>query len=223
MLLQYNVQGDGRKALVREIEAITEQKAEYEGTPTFAYQIGKYRVTRNGELVCEHPIPDGLINALEEAGFEQTTTNTDLVISYPTSKFTELALLNLQRLVRSKSTLIKHALGINNLPIEITEETVSFPWFGQLKPEETTAYTHFIDKLVKLAMKLQRVTCYSREYTNERYSFRGFLLKLGFIGKEYKTDRRILLQNLSGNASYLHGPRKEEKPDDTNHPATQEA
>jgi hypothetical protein len=129
----------------------------------------------------------------------------------------------LQRLVRSKRTLIKHALGINNLPIEITEETVSFPWFGQLKPEETTAYTHFIDKLVKLAMKLQRVTCYSREYTNERYSFRGFLLKLGFIGKEYKTDRRILLQNLSGNASYLHGPRKEEKPDDTNYPATQEA
>lgn len=174
-------------------------------------------------MVCERPIPDDLINALEEAGFEQTSTDTDLVISYPTSKFTELALLNLQRLVRAKSTLIKHALGINSLPIEITEETVSFPWFGQLKPEETTAYTHFIDKLVKLAMKLQRVTCYSREYTNERYSFRGFLLKLGFIGKEYKTDRRILLQNLSGNASYLHGPRKEEKPDDTNHPATQEA
>ena len=217
MLLQYNVQGDGRKALVREIEVITEQKAEYEGTPTFAYQIGEYRVTRNGELVCEHPIPDDLINALEEAGFEQTSTDTDLVISYPTSKFTELALLNLQRLVRAKSTLI------NSLPIEITEETVSFPWFGQLEPEEATAYTHFIDKLVKLAMKLQRVTCYSREYTNERYSFRGFLLKLGFIGKEYKTDRRILLQNLSGNASYLHGPRKEEAIDDTIHPATQEA
>ncbi|MGY0270971.1 hypothetical protein ACW2AE_04635 [Limosilactobacillus fermentum] len=90
-------------------------------------------------MVCEHPIPDDLINALEEAGFEQTSTDTDLVISYPTSKFTELALLNLQRLVRAKSTLIKHATRHYSLPIEITEETVSFPWFGQLETEEATA------------------------------------------------------------------------------------
>lgn len=210
MLLQYNVQGNGRKALVREIENFTNLTAEYEGTPTFAYQIGEYRVTRNGELACKHPIPEDLITALKNAGFEQTTADTDLVISYQADKFTELALLNLQRLVRAKASLIKHALGVNDLPIEITEETVSFPWFNKVKPEEAEAYTHFIDKLVKLSMKLQRVTSHSREYSNERYSFRGFLLKLGFIGKEYKTDRRILLQNLSGNASFLHGPRKEE-------------
>lgn len=35
MLLQYNVQGNGRKALVREIEAFTGLTAEYEGTPNF--------------------------------------------------------------------------------------------------------------------------------------------------------------------------------------------
>lgn len=208
MLLQYNVQGNGRKALVREIEAFTGLTAEYEGTPTFAYQIGPYRVTRNGELICGYSVPEDLITALKNAGFEQTTAESDLVISYPVNKFTELALLNLQRLVRAKVTLIKHALGVNDLPIEITDETISFPWFGKVTPEEAKAYAHFLDKLVKLSMKLQRVTSRPREYSNERYSFRGFLLKLGFIGKEYKTDRRILLKNLSGNASFLHDPKK---------------
>ena len=134
MLLQYNVQGNGRKTLVREIEAFTGLTAEYEGTPTFAYQIGPYRVTRNGELICGYSVPEDLITALKNAGFEQTTTESDLVISYPVNKFTELALLNLQRLVRAKATLIKHALGVNDLPIEITDETVSFPWFGKVTP-----------------------------------------------------------------------------------------
>jgi hypothetical protein len=33
---------------------------------------------------------------------------------------------------------------------------------------------------------------------NEKYAFRCFLLRLGFIGEEYATTRKILLQNLSG-------------------------
>lgn len=37
---------------------------------------------------------------------------------------------------------------------------------------------------------------------NEKYAFRCFLLKLGFIGDEYKTTRKILLQNLSGNGAW---------------------
>jgi hypothetical protein len=37
---------------------------------------------------------------------------------------------------------------------------------------------------------------------NEKYTFRCFLLRLGFIGPEYKDERKILLRNLSGSSAY---------------------
>ena len=41
-----------------------------------------------------------------------------------------------------------------------------------------------------------------KEVENEKYAFRCFLLRLGFIGDDNKTARRILLQNLSGNSAF---------------------
>ena len=40
---------------------------------------------------------------------------------------------------------------------------------------------------------------------NEKYAFRCFLLRLGFIGTEYKTERKILLRNLSGSSAFKAG------------------
>ena len=37
---------------------------------------------------------------------------------------------------------------------------------------------------------------------NEKYAFRCFLLRLGFIGQEYKTTRKVLMKNLEGNAAW---------------------
>ena len=41
-----------------------------------------------------------------------------------------------------------------------------------------------------------------QEVENEKYAFRCFLLRLGFIGAEYKNALKILLRNLSGNAAF---------------------
>ena len=60
------------------------------------------------------------------------------------------------------------------------------------------AYTEFISKLCDLAIKLKR----DKEVENEKYAFRCFLLRLGFIGDDSKAARRILLKNLSGNAAF---------------------
>ena len=40
---------------------------------------------------------------------------------------------------------------------------------------------------------------------NEKYAFRCFLLRLGFIGADYKTDRKILLKNLEGSSAFKNG------------------
>jgi len=41
---------------------------------------------------------------------------------------------------------------------------------------------------------------------NDKFAMRIFLVRLGFVGDEYKTARKILLRNLSGNSSWKHKP-----------------
>ena len=109
---------------------------------------------------------------------------------------------NLTKLLEAKGNLIKKALGIDGLPIEVKEETVEFPWLETVSPDETAAYTHFISALCELSKNAKRVTAKEKEVDNEKYAFRCFLLRLGFIGTEYKAERKILLRNLRGSAAF---------------------
>ena len=43
------------------------------------------------------------------------------------------------------------------------------------------------------------------ETDNDKYAFRCFLLRLGFIGDEYKIARKALLRNLAGNSAFRYG------------------
>lgn len=127
----------------------------------------------------------------------------DNAIFMPINGFDETALNNLTLLVISKSTLIKKALGVDALPIEQTDTTLCFPWFDRtLEHNETAAYIRFIAALCDMAKKQTRVLATDKAVDNEKYAFRCFLLRLGFIGEEYAESRRILLKNLSGNGSW---------------------
>ena len=78
------------------------------------------------------------------------------------------------------------------------------------EPDEVKAYTHFIVALCKLSKDQKRVSSSEKEVDNEKYAFRCFLLRLGFIGSDCKDERKILLRNLSGNSSWKNGaPDKE--------------
>lgn len=117
--------------------------------------------------------------------------------------FADDKLENLQKLIEGKQTLFKHAFLTEQLEVVITENQVSFPWFPLASElDAVNAYTEFISKLCELAIKLKRVSLTDKEVENEKYAFRCFLLRLGFIGDDSKTARRILLQNLSGNSAF---------------------
>ena len=132
--------------------------------------------------------------------------STGLTVSLPLDK---VMVGNLTRLLEVKGQLIKKALGISKLPIEVGEDTISFPWFSKLPDANTTkAYTNFIAALCKMSKEQKRITASEKEVENEKYAFRCFLLRLGFIGAEYKTDRKILLQNLSGSSAFKSGVKK---------------
>lgn len=126
-----------------------------------------------------------------------------LVIEMPRSSFTDTALDNLQRLVESKGSLIKKALGTETLELEITDDKVGFPWFGDgTDPDAVKAYTHFVTALCEMARVQKRVTAKEKETDNDKYAFRCFLLRLGFIGAAYKEERKILLRNLTGSSAF---------------------
>lgn len=133
-------------------------------------------------------------------------SSTWLTISLPLDK---VEVGKLTRLLEAKGSLIKKALGVDSLPIEIGEDTISFPWFQELPDADaSTAYTHFISALCRMSKEQKRVTATEKEVDNEKYAFRCFLLRLGFIGEEYKTDRKILLKNLTGSSAFKSGARK---------------
>ena len=120
------------------------------------------------------------------------------------------SIANLNHLVESKATLIKKALGVEDLMITAEDDKISFPWFsGFPAPEEISAYAKFIGKLCGMAKTQKHVTAKDKVVDNDKYAFRCFLLRLGFIGDEYKADRKILLSKLSGSSAFKSGTKSE--------------
>lgn len=211
MKIDFNLKGAERKELVKAISRITGIKAEYQGMPTTSYVIGDFTVTAEGALVYDDKIDAGeLLNELAEAGFEGTADKSEgkelkepevniLTIEMPADKVnTE----NLQKLLDAKGALIRKALGIDSLAFEIHEDRVAFPWFIDPDADHAMAYTQFIAAICKMSTEQKRITAKVREVDNEKYAFRCFLLRLGFIGEEFKQSRKILLSNLDGSSAF---------------------
>jgi len=238
MKANYNLTGTKRKELVQAIAEITGEKADYMRMPTCAYEIGDITVDKDGGVSCsDEEKMQMVMKALNEKGFtaeedaetkqpeqaettepehtteEEKETAEDeqepaLTISLP------LASANvgiLRNLISAKESLIKKALGITDTRINITDEKIEFPWFDrELTPEETNAYLLFLTQLCKLSKELKHASSKPVETDNEKYAFRTWLLRMGFIGPDFKAARKILLKNLSGSSAFRNGaPTKE--------------
>jgi len=228
MEINYKVTGEGRKELVEAVSTILQTKAVYKRMPTCAYEIGDITIDKEGTLVCEDDakaeriahdlIADGFTaaddtteaQADDAEPAEETEGPESLTISMPKDGFTDDSIVNLNHLVESKATLIKKALGVEDLTISAEDDKISFPWFtGYPAPEEISAYAKFIGKLCGMAKTQKHVTAKDKVVDNDKYAFRCFLLRLGFIGDEYKADRKILLSKLSGSSAFKSGTKSE--------------
>lgn len=234
MIVYYDVTGEARKKLVAAIERLTGEKAKYMKVPSCAYKIGTMEVSKDGtlswpdlddadpELLSKREL---LIERLCEEGFEATfpgyeedqeevDTGATEALDEPDSLGLSISIpvdaidiTNLGNLLESKGELIKRALGIANVNIEISEDVITFPWFEDAKPEEMMTFTKFISSLCKMTKEQKRISPKQKEIVNEKYEFRCFLLRLGFIGDDSKADRKILMRNLSGSAAFKSGSK----------------
>ncbi len=218
--MDFNVTGAERKRLVSAISDLTGKDANYCGAPSFAYEVGAFHIDRNGVVsfalrdqaagLAEALLDRGFVSQVSNLGCEDEDDSEDsdlssegLTITLPKDGFTEVALGNLRKLLDAKGALIQKALDADQLTFEVTEDRVSFPWWDRMPgADETQAYLSFVAALCAMAKEAKRVTVTEKDVESEKYAFRGFLLRLGFIGAESKEQRKLLLRNLSGSAAF---------------------
>ncbi len=230
MKYEFHRTGTERKPLVAAIAEITGTEAKYLRVPTCNYQIGDIIVDKEGTVeIPANIFPKDVVDLLQklaDRGFvpagepmveeaEETakeseempeSENVALTVAIPLE---QVKVGNLTNLLDAKGYLIKKALGITDIRITVDGEKVSFPWFSEMPDaEEIKAYQNFIAALCKMSREQKRINSTEKKAENEKYAFRCFLLRLGFIGDDYKQDRKILLKNLSGSSAFKTGEKK---------------
>ena len=215
MEIKCNIEKDQRKALAQKIGELADFDIHYCGVPTCAYEIGFFTLDKENVLTFpdreDTEIIERVIEELENAGYlsAEEAPNT-LTISMPKSQFTTETIENLRRIIANKEQLFKKAFDAVSLEITESDETIDFPWFKVTGAEDTDAYTRFITMLCEFAKNQKRVNNKLDTSDNEKYAMRCFLLRIGMIGSEYKSARRVLLRNLPGNTAFRHGGEKNE-------------
>ena len=222
---------ENRKAAAQRLAEIIGGTSRYTKVPRCAYEVGPYFIEKDGTVTVTDDADLQPLMTLAEEGLlepfetpaqeadtaatepqeapdeEETGTDDGLTISLPLDGFNPDSLDRLQKLVDSKARLLRKATDAACLTIRRTEDKVEFPWWNHMpEPEETQAYMSLIAALSKMAKEATRVTATETEVESEKYAFRCFLLRLGFIGSDSKVHRKVLMKRLSGTAAF---PNKE--------------
>ena len=73
---------------------------------------------------------------------------------------------------------------------------------GGINSEQLKAYIQLCLAMSQLAKELMYASPKPQQTDNEKYAFRCWMLRLGFIGSEFKTARTVLLRNVNGNGAW---------------------
>ena len=216
MRINYNASGKERKRLAEVIAREIGVDAIYKKAPTFAYEMDYFHLDKDGTLSFEDKFAgdevERVLDAIAAAGFEPVDEDAEdrkgIAIQMPMMDGD--ALSRLEALIESKETLLKKAVGASSLAVGEKDGKLDFPWFkADASPDEVKAYMHLVTALCKMAKEAKRITAKDTPVENEKYAFRCFLLRLGFIGDDFKESRKVLLRNFTGSSAFKSGARKE--------------
>lgn len=230
-----------RKEIVKILGEHLGIKPKYLGVPSFAYEVGDFTVTREGKILNkagDEVELEEILSPAEEIAEEESPTDdiTAIEISFPLEGHDERTIKNLLNMIYSKQVLIKKVFeleeniveedlikkvnevealedileiidGENCKGIDFDEEKITFTFIS----EEIEASAEFLSLLIKKAKELKYASAKPIETDNEKYTFRTWLIRLGMVGSEYKTHRKILLSKLTGSSAFRNGiPANEE-------------
>lgn len=97
----------------------------------------------------------------------------------------------------------KQESGYHGIEFDFTNNTITFKFFKHIQEQDRLeAYTQFISLLSQSARGLKHASSKPTTTDNFKFTMRVWLIRLGFVGHEYKKSRKLLLQNLEGNSAY---------------------
>ena len=102
-----------------------------------------------------------------------------------------------------------------NLHATFTKGTIEFRLFqfdaptedkkGGLHAGKLKAYIQLCLAMSELAKEVRSASAKPQQNENPRYAMRTWLLRLGFIGDEFKTARDLYTKRLDGDTAFRHG------------------
>ena len=141
----------------------------------------------------------------DEAASAGSEDDSLLTVSIPRDKLTDDALARLRMMVANKEGLFKRALLADDLPIEVTDENISFPWFKLTGISgEAEAYGQFITALCQMATEQKRVLDKPYDGDNDRFTMRIFMVRLGMKGAQFALARKLMMKHLDGNSGWRY-------------------
>ena len=105
--------------------------------------------------------------------------------------------------VESMTELIRDAMGVELKGVRIDGDKLVFSGFPASDDEEMIqAFVHLATLMNRQTMEQSVIHAKKSDDSNERYSSRTWLLRIGMNGHEYKKTRSILMKRLDGHTAY---------------------
>lgn len=93
--------------------------------------------------------------------------------------------------------------GESELDFDLAEKTISFSFANAtLNTDEVLAFVTLCHQINEQAKQQKFSSIRQKETDNDKFSFRVWLIWLGFVGAAFATDRKVLLARLTGDAAF---------------------
>ena len=93
--------------------------------------------------------------------------------------------------------------------IRFADDKLIFDGFGEAPDtDHVQAFTNLAAAMNSMAITQKRVQAKDVDDSNEKYTMRVWLVRIGFGGADHKTDRRILLEHLTGHTAFRNDEEK---------------
>ena len=198
--MQVTFDKNQRKAVAHALGEIIGAEVKYLGVPSCAYQVGDYLMEADGKIEIE----DGaILDALAKKGF--TPVEKVALTIHVEGEYNEKTIGNLRQIIENKSNLFKAAFRTEDLHFDADDKGISFPWFTLDEPSEAMLFADFCSHLVSFAEEQSRVNKKHDDSDNQKFAMRTFLNRIGMVGDDFKSARKVILRHLTGSSAFRFG------------------
>ena len=224
--MKYNLTIDRKEAVAR-IAELTGEKPFYVGAPRFAYEIRGIILETNSSVVISESADLELLEKLISVGIIGANIQARFPMPQIPTLHSILATIHSKGRLVSKATggdfyisdeLMEHIKQCHIVAdllstiesteegalrgISLTEDEIVFDGFPPTSdPIEVKAYEELASAIVGFCL-CHRVSPKVVDETNEKFSFRIWLVRLGLNGANYKKEREIFYSRLTGHTAF---------------------